>query len=603
MKPKLPLLAEFLKARLSQRIVAWIFLSIIVIEAIILVPSVYRRERELLGYLRSLSAARASSILENQTLAQLSSRELLTYLRQLEPNPVILGGALYTQAGQLVGTFGQPPQLTPEQIQRHGRQDRYWRSRDSYDAVWSMSPVEGRYVLIIRHDATGVRQEFFAFIGRIFVLVLVISVFVTLATLICLERILIQPILKLRQDLLRAGAAVHDDSDPQAIAFASKTNGRNDELGDVIAAFEQMFGQITDAIATRKASEARFRTLVEQAADAFFVIDLSGRLIDVNQQACDGLGYSRQELLALNAADIQPNLSVRELRLLWAALKPGGYLDREGYHRRKDGTMFPVEMRVGMLALGSQPLVLALARDITQRKKAESALTRLAEIGELSAMIVHEVRNPLTTVALGLESFRRLELSEPFKTRLSLALDESARLQRLLSEILLYTREPVLDCAELELSEFARDLLPVLRAMPTAAERVLRLELPLEAVWVWCDRNKLKQVMINLISNACEAVASGDTVTWRITAQAPQAWICVHNGGSFIPAEVLLKLTQPFFTTKPSGNGLGLAITRRIVEAHQGELVIQSDAESGTRVTLSLPLTQSRTLSPSPDAA
>lgn len=585
-----PLLSSFLKARLSRRIVTWIFLSIITIEAIILVPSVYRRERELLSHLRSLSAAQASGILEAQDLSQLSDQELLIYLQKIQHNPLVLGGTLYSQSGSPIGSFGQPPQLTAAQIQQAGRFDRYWRRQDRYDALWSMSPLEGRYQLVIRHDATQVRQEFFAFIARIVGLVLIISVFVTLATMVGLEQLLIQPIMRLRQDLLKAGQAIREDASPRVLPFESVASDRNDELGDVIAAFDQMFSQITDAIATRKASEVRFRTLVEQAADAFFVIDAAGTIIEVNQQACDSLGYSQAELLSLKVPDIQANFSQEDFRALWRTLKPGLSLNREGQHRRQDGTLFPVEVRASMLALGNQQVILALARDISHRKEAEAALARLAEIGELAAMIVHEVRNPLTTVVLGLKSFQSPDLPERSQIRLALALEESDRLQRLLSEILLYTRQQELDLAEVDLNQVVQELLPRLQALPVAAGRLITLQLAPHPVYVQADTDKLKQVLINLVTNACEAVVPEAKILWRVRQMTQtRAVIEIHNGGEPIPPAVLSRLTQPFFTTKPTGNGLGLAITRRIVEAHQGELRIRSSASEGTWVTVSLP--------------
>jgi PAS domain S-box-containing protein len=579
--------SEFLKARLSRRIVSWIFLSIVLIEAVILVPSVYRRERELLGYLRSQSAAQASGLIDSLALSQLSGAALLKALQNLRRNPVVRGGALYSEAGELIGVFGQPPTLTIDQIQS-GRQDRYWRRQGHYDALWAMSPLAGRYILVIRHDAGWVQREFFAFIGRIIALVLLIAVFVTLATMIGLERILIQPIMQLRQDLLKAGAAVQANADAKALAFASLADSRDDELGDVVAAFEQMFGQIKAAIASRQASETRFRTLVEQAADAFFVVDAAGQLTDVNQEACRSLGYSRDQLLCFSIFELHLGLSEADFQRLWDSLKPGQPADFEGQHRRYDGSLFPVEVRVAMMALGNQQYLLALARDITQRKKAEAMVARLAEIGELAATIVHEVRNPLTTVVLGLKSFEGMALTERSQRRLTLALEESERLQRLLSEILLYTRQPSLTLVALELNQFAQTLAPAMQALPAAQGRVVQLELAAEPLWVSGDADKLKQIMINLLTNACEAVEPDQVVRWQVAAAEPQlAQIRVLNGGSPIPSAVLAKLTQPFFTTKPMGNGLGLAVSRRIIEAHQGELQITSDA-AGTVVTISL---------------
>jgi signal transduction histidine kinase len=265
-------------------------------------------------------------------------------------------------------------------------------------------------------------------------------------------------------------------------------------------------------------------------------------------------------------------------------------------HRRKDGSQFPVEVRIGRIEIGGRPVLLALARDITERKQVEQAQARLAEIGELAAMIVHEVRNPLTTVLMGLHSFAQMALPDRAQRRLNFALEESERLQRLLNEILMYAREQHLDRQTLELGPFLQQLCDEFCQQPVVGDHPLHtigLEAPGQMMG---DRDRLKQVFINLFSNACEASPPGEVVTCTLKVEEPWLTLQVHNGGEPIPPEVLPKLTQPFFTTKSTGNGLGLAITRRIVEAHQGTLSITSSANTGTIVTVQLP--RSRTDEP-----
>ncbi|MEM8604725.1 MAG: ATP-binding protein, partial [Cyanobacteria bacterium P01_H01_bin.121] len=242
-----------------------------------------------------------------------------------------------------------------------------------------------------------------------------------------------------------------------------------------------------------------------------------------------------------------------------------------------------------------QPCLIGHVRDVTERNQSQraaiAALERLAEIGELAAMIVHEVRNPLATVWLGLTSLQRMALPERAVSRINLAVAEAQRLQRLLNEILLYAKPQQLQTKPLELVPLIRDLATNLQQLPVAQERRLVCELPLEPVYVEGDSDKLKQVFINLVTNAFEAIPSGETVTWRVlaTADGKQLGIEVHNEGEPIPPDLLAKLTKPFSTTKANGNGLGLAITKRIVEAHRGKLAIASTAETGTTFTVHLP--------------
>ncbi len=216
---------------------------------------------------------------------------------------------------------------------------------------------------------------------------------------------------------------------------------------------------------------------------------------------------------------------------------------------------------------------------------------RLAAIGEFAATIVHEVRNPLTTILMGLNYAQKALPSAPARERLSLSLDESYRLERLLNEILLYAKPQVLQLSRLNVGEFLRELISQTHELPEAVGRHIVLMNDSPEIEVLADRDKLKQVFINLFRNACEAIAVGDGVRCEVVRCANPQYICinVHNGGEPIPPEILPKLTEPFCSTKPSGTGLGLAIVKRIVNAHAGELSIQSVA-TGTKVSVQLPV-------------
>ncbi|MGB3613422.1 MAG: PAS domain S-box protein [Elainellaceae cyanobacterium] len=710
-------LPTLLNARLSRRIVLWVFASIVAIEVLILIPSVLRRERELLQHLTAVSAAKASGALE--ALPPQNEDDILAVLSAAQGD-MILGGVLYRQDGTLIGTFGEIPELGFEQIQR-GQTGQLNRGAGRYDAVWEMPPIGEDYAVVIRHSA-DVYREFLAFVARIAGLVVIISIFVTLATMIVLNRLLIHPIMRLRQDLKRAGQALSQDQTAVVVPpLPSIDRPRKDELGDVMVAFAQMVHQIAEAIANRqeieaelrlseekfskafrsspdaiiistlaegrllevnetflqaiglkqddvinrtvdelgfwlhrsdriamvaalkrqgmirnreyrfrtsdgrirtalysaekirlgnkdcilsvinditerkqaeealKESENRFRALIAQAVDALFVVDQAGDFVDVNQQACRNLQYSREELLQLSVSDIQCELPRDDFAQIWQRLSPESPMTIDGIHRRKDGSTFPVEVRLGVIQFSGRKLVLALARDVTERKQAEVAIARLAEIGELSSMIVHEVRNPLTTVIMGLSSFKRLDLPERAQMRLTLALEESERLQRLLNEILLYARDPKIEPVPVDLLPLCLEIRDSLVSAAATQNRQVNLNVdPSDSVVVLGDRDKLKQVFINLVTNACEASPPNVDVAWHIDVTGPKTTVRIQNGGDPIPPDVLPKLTQPFFTTKSSGNGLGLAITKRIVEAHGGELRIESSADQGTTVTVAL---------------
>ena len=219
---------------------------------------------------------------------------------------------------------------------------------------------------------------------------------------------------------------------------------------------------------------------------------------------------------------------------------------------------------------------------------------RLAAIGEFTAMIVHEIRNPLTTVKMGLSALQALDLSERDHTRLTLALEEEHRLHTLLNGILQYAKPQVLETTTIALNQLVAETVATLAEQPLIETRNLKIKIPTSNVLVKGDRDKLKQVLINLISNACEAIEADESVEISLFSPSDnpaQISLTVHNGGQPIPPNILAQLTKPFFSTKSSGNGLGLAIVKRIIEAHQGSLTFTSAAETGTQATVQLPST------------
>jgi signal transduction histidine kinase len=160
-----------------------------------------------------------------------------------------------------------------------------------------------------------------------------------------------------------------------------------------------------------------------------------------------------------------------------------------------------------------------------------------------------------------------------------------------LSEILLYAKPQVLQLFALDVNEFIGELLLSIREMPETVERKIEFIPASSPIAILADKDKLKQVFINIVRNACEAVAPGDVIKWTVDfAQTDKVCINVQNSGEPIPSEVIAKLATPFFSTKTGGTGLGLAITKRIVNAHNGELLIFSELLTGTTVTVRLPV-------------
>ncbi|MBT8407934.1 MAG: hypothetical protein KJP05_10790, partial [Deltaproteobacteria bacterium] len=177
------------------------------IEAIILIPSYNNRKQELLAQLRDVTSAKISVIMD-LTSPRVSDEELMDQLRKLQTHPPILGGALYSSDGRKIGIFGEQPELVFPKTAPADFIDFQSANGSRYDVVWPAAQLGWDYTLIIRHDASSVKQNLNAFILRIAGLVVIISIFVTLGALIALKPIVVTPILKLRGDLISAGDAI-----------------------------------------------------------------------------------------------------------------------------------------------------------------------------------------------------------------------------------------------------------------------------------------------------------------------------------------------------------------------------------------------------------
>ena len=374
------------------------------------------------------------------------------------------------------------------------------------------------------------------------------------------------------------------------------------QLKQRIAELEQENQQLRQEIESQQqlnsestGNDQQFRKIFNASNDAILVIDpRADQILEANPQAEKLLGYSRDELLhSVSVSSIHPEEMPQLMAFTRSIIAVGQGWTNELSCLTKSGEKRPSEISATVVNFGNRPCIIALVRDISERLKAQkeamAATEALAELGELTSMIVHEIRNPLTTVLMGLDALQNIELSPRDKARLELASQEAQRLQSLLEEIRLYTKPQLVEQEIINLNQLAQDVLEIIYNQ-FSVQHDIQLTTPAELVKVSGDRSKLKQVFINLINNACEAVDTKEPIIWTIWQQQGTVKVQVHNYGSPIPPEILPKLTKPFFTTKSSGTGLGLPIVKRIVESHQGNFSIESNQIEGTTVTLFFPV-------------
>ncbi len=216
---------------------------------------------------------------------------------------------------------------------------------------------------------------------------------------------------------------------------------------------------------------------------------------------------------------------------------------------------------------------------------------RLAAIGEFASGIAHELRTPLATLTLAVDYFDRLSLDEKAAKRVALARQESARMKRLLEEILLYAKPVNLELRPVRITELVEQFIDDHRELTQPRRQSIVLKAKSNGAQVIADRDRLTQVLLNLTQNACEAAPEGGQIVWTVSDDGSSGAVTleVRNPGEPIPPDLLNRLTEPFFSTKPSGTGLGLAIVRRLILVHGAELSFRSDETEGTRVRVLFP--------------
>ena len=446
------------------------------------------------------------------------------------------------------------------------------------------------------------------------------SVLVALLVAGVLQRAISRPILALAQ-----AAQIVSNEENYSVRVKPTSE---DELGKLIVGFNEMLMRVEDRDNALRESEGRFRTLVEHASDAFFAIGRDGRIIDVNQAACDSLGLTRAELLALSVPDFVQDFTYEKIAQLWELLIPGEPITLEGIHHRKDGTIFPVETRLGPVEAGGRQFLLALARDISERRQLEAARRaaeqeleaqralsmrsdRLRSLGEMAAGMAHELNQPLVGVRglaehilIGME--RGWELGEEkMRDRIGRIVEQADRMVHIIEHVRMFAREAgKQESSSVQVNEVVRLSIDMLEAQFRSHGLVLECDLAEDLPLVQANPYSLEEVVLNLLNNARDAMEerlereseTGAALIAIRTAKSggptvQQVNIEVADTGTGIPHEIIDKVFDPFFTTKDpdKGTGLGLAISRSIIEECGGSLHIRSAEGNGTTAVISLP--------------
>jgi PAS domain S-box-containing protein len=344
--------------------------------------------------------------------------------------------------------------------------------------------------------------------------------------------------------------------------------------------------------------EANYRRAIDRAPACILMIDAAdGTVSDANHVAERLLGYTRAELSGRSLVDLHLPAERARVTALWRAAVTRGHATRDDLHLlTRRGQVIPVSSNAGYHEQGSRRWVQLICVDLTDRKRLESQLIqseKMAAIGQLAAGIAHELRNPLAIVMNALYDLRHiLDGAHPEVTEdLRIAEEEIGRAQAIIKNLLEFSRESGTEIERLDVNELLDRTLQLMGKY--LQDNGVRVSTELGAIPPCpANANAMRQILLNLITNAVQAMPDGGELTLRTMLTGPNAIrLEVRDTGVGIPAERLQDIFNPFYTTKApgQGTGLGLSVVHEILRRYQGEIRVASQVGVGTTFTIDLP--------------
>jgi two-component system, LuxR family, sensor kinase FixL len=350
----------------------------------------------------------------------------------------------------------------------------------------------------------------------------------------------------------------------------------------------------------RLLSETITWDVLASIADAVVTIDEDHRVVYCNKVAETMFGYTSGELVGQDVSPLipEPHHSIHRGYVDQYILTREGRVigkSRECVGRRRNGDAFPVEISYSVSQTAGRLYFTAVIRDISQRKQMEHEMrfmAKLADVGKGVANVAHEIRKPLMLIGGFARQVASCPSTEPMsRQKLQIIVDEVRRLETLLNGVRLLTRPPgSSEKKSLLVSDLLKETLEFLDPMLGDQNIVVQTEFSPEPLFILGDPDQLKQVFLNLLQNAIDAMNGVGQIRITLQPNGLRAEIEISDSGPGISPEMVEKIFDPFFTTKPEGTGLGLAITKNIIQEHGGEISVRSDTTAGSCFLVRLPL-------------
>ena len=366
-------------------------------------------------------------------------------------------------------------------------------------------------------------------------------------------------------------------------------------------------------------SEQKFRELFENVADPVYIVDDHGQILAANEQACLELGYSIDELRQLHIVDLDAEYNTPEKIIgILNEMIAAHSTTFETRHKRRDGSLFPVEIKGRMIDIGGQPCLLGVARNLTERKRIEEErlamekqlqqAQKMEAIGTLAGGIAHDFNNILGAIIGYAEmAVEDCPVDSVAKKDIDQVLQAGYRAKALVKQILAFSRHAETCRVPVQPAVIIKETAKMLRSsMPTTIG--IRQNVDRDIGSIMADPTQLQQIVMNLCTNAFHAMEdSGGVLTIALTRLTLDATglpsgeagvrpgdfvrLTVADSGVGIPAAMKDKVFEPYFTTKEvgKGTGMGLAIIHGIVKGYGGFIVLESELGQGTVFNVYLP--------------
>lgn len=369
--------------------------------------------------------------------------------------------------------------------------------------------------------------------------------------------------------------------------------------GKAPALFVEITRNVTEyrnMISRLKASEKKFKAILDKATDAIISIEEGHKIILFNNAAQRIFGYSRHEVLGKDLSMLIPAKYGDHYRFIkrFIDTKTPKVIGRTMplTALRKNGEEFPIQLGLSHHQMKDGITFTAIIRDVSTQKKLERKLLqseRLAAVGQTVAHVAHEIRNPLMIIGGFSHQIRGSLTDQKAVRKLDMILDEVIRLEKLVANLGDFTREYKLVKRPADINSVIRDVLKIMGEIYSSDKYEIAAGLSSNLKEINCDPDKLKQVFMNILANGIEAMEEGGKIAITSQQRSEGVEIRIADEGVGISEEDLLRIFEPFYTTRERGSGLGLSISYKIVAAHKGDIWAVSMPGEGTTFIIRLP--------------